>query len=221
MADSLTPNPWQVGPNGELVGERIDLLAADDTAAPVVGRAIRWLTGFGGDIMGAVFGSTLLGNYTTALQTQGAAGMLAQLNVVVMGAGDALIQAIVGDPSDPLTVRNVTIIDSDGESSFVQNAGGPGTLQLVTGSASVNASPGTPIPSLGSADFGVALDPAPGLAPDAVVCWVVDGGDLYYGLKVTGTGDLAVNRFAVTIESLIDTDLTAGALNLAYLAIYT
>lgn len=220
MGDNLTPNPWQFGPNGELVGERIDLLAANESAGPVVGRAIRFLTGIGGDVMGALFGSTLLDNFVTAIQTD-RDGMLANLQAVVLSTGEAYVQALVGNPTaDPLGVKNARIIDTDGASSFVRNAAGLGTLHLATGQHTVNAG-ATPIPSFGSADFEVPLDPTPGLAPDAVMCWVTDGGDLYYGLKVTGTGDYAVNRFAATVESLVDTDLTAGSLNLLYLALYT
>ncbi len=221
MADSLTPNPWQFGPNGELIGERIDLLAANESAGPVVGRAIRFLTGVGGDVMGALFGSTLLGNYTTAIQTD-RDGVLANIQAAVLSTGEAFVQALVGDPTgDPLSVKNARIIDTDGNSSFVRNAAGLGTLHIVSGAATVNASPGQPIPSFGAVDFEVPLDPTPGLAPDAVLCQVTDGGDLYYGLKVTGTGDYAVNRFAATVESLTDTDITAGSLNLVYLALYT
>lgn len=216
MGDSIQANPWREDPDlGGLVSQNIELRHASGV--------VRWSTPDGVvSTLRSSDGGPVDAQYQfLQLGTEAPDGEVrAQLEARAGGYGNLLELIARSDGSTESRIASKLLYDSDQASRFVQTAyrGAFETDVNLSLRAGAHVIPAVAVSALGAADFTVPL--AAGGTPDHVFAQLTDGGDLYYGFSVSGTGDYTATSFAATVQNHIDEPFAGGSMWLNYLALY-
>lgn len=148
------------------------------------------------------------GTAHTRLSSNDTDGLLVQADALRVEATEA-------------TIGGQLIIDGAGDSSFVRSAHGTGNFQLRAGYAVIDVATAY-VPANGARDYAIALGGA--AVPDYVIAQITDGGSLYYGFTLAGTGNyrsaFGIPHFDATVQSHLGYDVVIGHLWINYIAVY-
>ena len=127
MADSLTPNPWQVDPaTGALVYERVELYAASadpGAVTPPDERRVRWIQESDGELVADITGWEGDGAYGhNSYAYQPGFDRLAGLNLLVSDVLGVKRASVVAHTGIDGSEHTATVLDGSGQSSFLRLA---------------------------------------------------------------------------------------------------